>query len=235
MAAHKKPTSSKAAVKKSNVEQPIKPIHTSWFAKVKSIIKKQVTSTITRARLFLARRPHRSFRHTRRRDYVRSLKLPGYWAFTGYVGKTLWHHKNLFTGLVAAYGFLVILLTGIASQDTYTQLSEALKVAGGEIFNGQLGQIGKAGVLLGSGILGAFNEEPTEIQRVYAALLALLVLQIFKQFADGPAVPMIVAAILIGVALAWFYGYGKFLRSLTDILIPAPVIILAAFLFFSEA
>ncbi len=68
-----------------------------------------------------------------------------------------------------------------------------------------------------------------------ALLFALLVIQLFKQVADGPAVPMIVAAVLLGIALAWSYGNGKFLRSLTDILTPAPVIILAAFLFFSEA
>ncbi|MGK2932451.1 MAG: sulfatase-like hydrolase/transferase [Solirubrobacterales bacterium] len=68
-----------------------------------------------------------------------------------------------------------------------------------------------------------------------ALLFALLVIQVFKQVADGPATPMIVVAVLAGIALAWFYGYGKFLRSLTDILIPAPVIILAVFLFFSDA
>ena len=68
-----------------------------------------------------------------------------------------------------------------------------------------------------------------------ALLFALLVIQAFKQIADGPAVPMIVVAVLAGIALAWFYGYGKFLRSLADILIPAPVVILAVFLFFSEA
>lgn len=68
-----------------------------------------------------------------------------------------------------------------------------------------------------------------------ALLFALLVIQIFKQFADGPSVPMIIVAAIAGIALAWFYGYGKFLRSLTDILIPAPIIILVVFLFFSEA
>ncbi len=68
-----------------------------------------------------------------------------------------------------------------------------------------------------------------------ALLFALLVIQVFKQIADGPAVPMIIVAVLAGVALAWAYGYRNFLRSLTDILIPAPIIILVVFLFFSEA
>ncbi|MGK2956661.1 MAG: sulfatase-like hydrolase/transferase [Solirubrobacterales bacterium] len=68
-----------------------------------------------------------------------------------------------------------------------------------------------------------------------AILFALLVLQVFKQVGDGPAVPMIVLAAVAGVWLAWAYGYRTFVRSLTDILIPTPLIILVVFLFFSEA
>ncbi|MBK8293976.1 MAG: sulfatase-like hydrolase/transferase [Solirubrobacterales bacterium] len=68
-----------------------------------------------------------------------------------------------------------------------------------------------------------------------ALLFALLVIQVFKQIADGPAVPMLIVAGLAGLCLAWFYGYGKFLRSLTDILIPAPAVILIVFLFFSQS
>ena len=68
-----------------------------------------------------------------------------------------------------------------------------------------------------------------------ALLFAVIVLQFFKQVADGPAIPMIVLAAGAGVWLAWAYGYRKFLRALTDILIPAPLIILAVFFFFSEA
>lgn len=68
-----------------------------------------------------------------------------------------------------------------------------------------------------------------------ALLFSTLVLQFLKQLADGPATLMIVAAVLAGIALAWAYCQRGFLRSLTDILIPAPVIILVVFLFFSDA
>lgn len=66
-------------------------------------------------------------------------------------------------------------------------------------------------------------------------LFAILILQFLKQIADGPAVPMIAVAIAAGAFLAWAYGYRKFLRSLTDILIPAPLVILVVFFFFSES
>jgi hypothetical protein len=68
-----------------------------------------------------------------------------------------------------------------------------------------------------------------------AVLFGLLVLRVFKQIADGPSVPMIVVAGIAGIWLAWAYGYRAFVRSLTDILIPAPIIILVVFLFFSDA
>ncbi|MGA7397915.1 MAG: sulfatase-like hydrolase/transferase [Solirubrobacterales bacterium] len=68
-----------------------------------------------------------------------------------------------------------------------------------------------------------------------ALLFSAIVLQFLKQFLDGPAWPMILFAVLAGVYLAWAYGYRAFLRSLTDILIPAPIVILVVFLFFSGA
>ena len=50
------------------------------LAKILSI--RFVAAAINRTRAYLQRRPHRSFRRTYRRDYERSLALPGYWAFT---------------------------------------------------------------------------------------------------------------------------------------------------------
>lgn len=66
-------------------------------------------------------------------------------------------------------------------------------------------------------------------------LFAVIVLQFLKQLMEGPAVVMIAAAIAAGAGLAWAYRGKGFLRSLTDILIPAPLIILVVFFFFSDA
>ena len=52
----------------------------SWF-------KRQIAAQKIRTEKFLARRPHRSFRLTRRRDAVRELELPGNIAFTGEVSR----------------------------------------------------------------------------------------------------------------------------------------------------
>lgn len=66
-------------------------------------------------------------------------------------------------------------------------------------------------------------------------LFAILVLQFLKQLADGPAVPMIIVAVIAGALLAWAYGYRRFVRSLADILTVAPVVILIVFIFFSQS
>jgi hypothetical protein len=66
-------------------------------------------------------------------------------------------------------------------------------------------------------------------------LFSAIALQILKQFADGPAWPMIILAIVLGALLTWAYAKARFMRSMTDILIIAPPVILIAFFFFSDA
>ncbi len=133
---------------------------------------KEKTATPIRRRTkgLLNRRPHRSFQQTRRRDYVRSLKLPGYWAFTNYVRRTLWKSRKVFAALLGVYLVLSVLLIGIASQDTYTELSSVLRETGSEVFKGNWGEMGQAGLLLITGVTGQFNAAPTEAQQVYAVI-----------------------------------------------------------------
>lgn len=127
-----------------------------------------------RIHTFLQRRPHRSFLRTRQRDYVRSLRLPGYWAFTAEVHALLWRHKKLTMLLVAFYGILTILFVGVASQDTYTQLSDTLRSTSGDLFKGNIGQLGQAGLLLLTGLAGNFSGASSGLQQTYGALLGLL-------------------------------------------------------------
>lgn len=132
--------------------------------------EKTVIPIRRRTKGLLNRRPHRSFQQTRRRDYVRSLKLPGYWAFTNYVRKTLWKSRKVFAALLGVYLVLSVLLIGIASQDTYTELSSVLRETGSEVFKGNWGEMGQAGLLLITGVTGQFNAAPTEAQQVYAVI-----------------------------------------------------------------
>jgi len=123
---------------------------------------------------FLNRRPHRSFRRTRRRDYARSLELPGYISFTKYVTKTIWTHRKTFALLALLSAIITWLMVGIASQDNYTTLRDTLNATSGSLFSGGLGEIGKAGLLFISSATGGISQNLTEVQQVYAGLITLL-------------------------------------------------------------
>ena len=121
----------------------------------------------------LARRPHRSFRRTLRRDYTRSLTLPGYIAFTSVVGKTLWRQKKTYIYLVLVATVVTAVFAGVASQAVYTQLSSTLREAGNSVFGGGWGEVGKAGLLLLTGVSGSFSTQPTEAQQTYGIIILL--------------------------------------------------------------
>ena len=120
----------------------------------------------------LARRPHRSFRITRRRDYKRSLKLPGYWSFTNHVRATLWSHKKLFGGLILVYIFVTVAVSGFGAQESYANLSDTLKEGGGELFKGNFGAVGEASLLLVTSLTTGLSPDLTQAQSVLGGLVA---------------------------------------------------------------
>lgn len=141
-----------------------------WLRKVGSIIKIPFAAVIHRLRRFLARRPHRSFRLTRRRDYKRSLNLPGYWSFTNSVRVMLWSHKKLFGGLLLTYFFLTLAIQGFGQQEAYDNLSTTLQETGGELFSGNFGQVSQAGLLLVTSVTSGLTPSVTEAQSVLGGL-----------------------------------------------------------------
>jgi len=139
-----------------------------------SSIKKVFVGLLATNRQYMARRPHRSFRRTRRRDYTRSLTLPGHWAFTSSVYQTLRQHRKTFLLLTLVYAVLTAIMVGTASQDIYTTLTDTLRQTGTDVFQGNLGELGKAGLLFITATTGGLSQTLTEVQQVYAGLIALL-------------------------------------------------------------
>ena len=93
---------------------------------LKKRLNKAWQRLMQRRQAFLRRRPHRSFRVTKRRDYRRSLKLPGYFALTKQAWQLMRKHWQIFVGLTAIYAVLGVLLSGLISQDTYQQLKDTI-------------------------------------------------------------------------------------------------------------
>lgn len=146
-------------------------ISPAWLRKIGRFVRKPFTYLIQRVKRFLRRRPHRSFRLTRRRDYKRSLKIQGYWSFTNYVRATLWRKKKLFGGLAAVYFLIALAIGGFGQQEAYSNLSNSLTEAGGELFQGNWGQIGQAGLLLTTSIATGLTPSVTEAQSVLGGLV----------------------------------------------------------------
>lgn len=129
-----------------------------------------------RQRNFLARRPHRSFKLTRRRDYVRSLDLPGYVAFTAYVAGMLWRHKKTFLGLMAVYLITSIMLVSMTSQTLYTELADAVREAGQ---NADLNAVYQSTAIFVGTITSSFSGGNADspqgaAQQIFGGLLVLL-------------------------------------------------------------
>jgi hypothetical protein len=136
-----------------------------------SVTKKQKIQK--RINSFLARRPHRSFRKTKRRDYKRSLKLPGYWAFSIYVAKMLKKHGKIFALLGLIYAVLTALLVGLGSQDTYSLMSDLIASESGWLGDTAT-EVTRVGTLFFTSITGGFSGAITESQQIYAVLMGLL-------------------------------------------------------------
>jgi hypothetical protein len=135
---------------------------------------KYVEKTKKQVRLYLDSRTHRSFHRTKRRDYARELKLPGYVKFTTYVSKTMWSNRKTFVLLGAVYVLVTLLLVGLASQDLYSTMSSTLTQTSGDLFGGGFGQVGKAGLLFLTTATGGISQNLTEAQQIYAGLILIL-------------------------------------------------------------
>lgn len=121
------------------------------------------------------RRPHRSFRLSRRRDYVRPIVLPGLWALTAEVFLVFWRYRTLFIPLALLYAILYGVLVGLTSQTTYSELSLALEDLGGEAFGGDWGAFSQVGALFVAVMTSGLGVALTEAQQIFAVLLGLMV------------------------------------------------------------
>jgi len=142
---------------------------------VLALLKKPFVASAVRIRAFMARRPHRSFRLTRSRDYKRSLELPGFFRFTRSVNKTVLAHKKIFGWLAISYAILTAIFVGVATQESYAALTSTLQETGSSIFEGNVGQVGQAGLLFAAILTNGLTSAPSETQQIYAILLGLLV------------------------------------------------------------
>lgn len=140
----------------------------------KKINIKFINKIKKRVKSFKSRRPHRSFTRTRRRDYDRSLVLPGYLKFSKHVFDTIWSNKKVFLLLALTFSAISAVMVGVASQDTYSTLKNTLDSTSKEVIKGSWGEAGKAGLMFISTVNGSLSGDLTESQQIYSGIIILM-------------------------------------------------------------
>lgn len=159
-----RPEASSKAAPRTNKKPVTTSASKSFFRRTAA----RLVQPVHRLRDLRSRRSHKSFARTRRRDYVRPLRLPGFVAFTGEVIKLLYGNWRIFLLLTIVFTVLALLLGGLSSQQFYTTLSDSFS-------NDELGissfiQTGTL-VLSSAGILSAGLNET---QQVYIGLMVIM-------------------------------------------------------------
>jgi hypothetical protein len=112
---------------------------------------------------------------TARRDYKRSFKLPGYWAFINIVRKFVWQNKKVFGGMVFFYVMATVVIGGFGAQDVYSDMAATLRAGSGDLFSGNFGEVGQAGLLLAVSVTQGISPNLTEAQAILGGLMFFFV------------------------------------------------------------
>ena len=123
----------------------------------KKILKNSIVKAKKRRSDFLKRRPHRSFRLTRRRDYARSWNLPGYWSFANEVRLLLWSNRWLFAKFIALYSIFSF-LNWIALTRQHRTLGKSVNQLGGNVVAGELSGLVQNFAIFTGVFSGAFSQ-----------------------------------------------------------------------------
>ncbi len=158
------PTNSKSKVKTTKKVQT-KPV--IWYKRWYFAIKVRLDA-------YMDRRPHRSFRRTRRRDYVRPLVLPKVLSFTFEVNSIFWKYRRLFLPLMVIYILLYSILVGIGSQDTYVQVTEFMNENGGSLLQGGWAALTQTGLTIATLAMSGLNSDLNDGQQIFAVLLGVM-------------------------------------------------------------
>lgn len=188
-----------------------------WWIVVRIWTRKNI---IQRFRDYRARRPHRSFKLTRRRDYARPLEIGGYWKFTGEVFSILKSHKKQFRNLVLAIAGFSFFAIGLLDGDFLESLQSVLEEKNRESGN-LFGEVGKAGLIVISTFsTGGLVRSPNDSQKMAMFLIALFawlaVVQLCRDIVGGkkklslrdalyscgaPIIPMVVTSFVMLVQM----------------------------------
>ena len=146
---------------------------------------------VRRLRALRARRAHKSFALTRKRDIPKRAKLPGYVAFTRIVLGTLWEFRRVFLALLVVFVVTTIALIGVTQQEEFRSLTGALDDSSNEA---SIDAVTRVGGLFGATLLGTLNTSLSTEQQFYLIIVYivmwLVVVWLLRQLLAGNKVRM---------------------------------------------
>ena len=135
-----------------------------WWISVRIFMRKNI---VIRFRNFKSRRPHRSFRISKRRDFVRPLNIDGYWRMASDVFRLIRENKKMFASLVLLSALAGVVLIGLMDQNFISSLQTVADTTNGGNFQGFWGEIGKAGLVMAASFSsGGLVQSPNEAQQL---------------------------------------------------------------------
>ena len=147
----------------------------NFYRRLRKFLAVNLLKISHKLKLYRARRPHRSFRHTPRKIAQRPLQIEGYFRFSRMVLRQIWQERKFFSrvflvGLIASW-----LVSGFMSSSTFNNLRDTLNntYRGG---NNLGDSVFKAGLLLvTTATSGGFNPVDTEGKQLVSAFLLLVI------------------------------------------------------------
>jgi hypothetical protein len=161
--------SKKRTNKSKKSEKPLKKYHIAlrWWVWLWRAVKRWWRRQVKRHRDFMKRRPHRSLFLTKKRDARRTLKIPGYFAFSHQVWQVIWQNKGLFLRFIILYAILSLVLVGALNQGNYIALRDSITSASESLGLGEVASLFTGALTSGNG------QEATMTSQIIAGLLLL--------------------------------------------------------------
>ena len=119
---------------------------------------------------------HKSFKRSYREDYIRETELPGLLSHANATFKVIFSNWKLFLLLILLVLVFNILFVGLMSEESYGTFKDALEETNQSLAQGQLGNVGKAGLLLiGTITTGGLSRGMTEVQQVFMIFFGIII------------------------------------------------------------
>lgn len=118
---------------------------------------------------------HKSFKRSYREDYIRKTELPGLLSHAHATFKVIFSNWRIFLPLILLVAVFNVILVGLMSEESYSTFKESIEETNENLTNGQLGNLGKAGLLLiGTITTGGLTRGMTEVQQVFMIFLFIV-------------------------------------------------------------